>query len=208
MTRGLGEQQKEARRLTSGKICTLVAIQPSTYQVLWKKSRVQKYTLRHRLDELVKQHLIHHIKETLICNPRSKYYIDNNITLKPMMSTNQHPSDLNYAISSSRKRYLLNYNNTEAKELVENYLFDYYYNYMSTSETVKEWLQGDNMFTKPKPPEIKADEEMERAIRNLLDIIKSIDIYVIPIEEYSKRSQLMRQLYDKIFQNKANHHVE
>lgn len=73
---------------------------------------------------------------------------------------------------------------------------------------VKEWLQGDNMFTKPKPPEIKAEEEMDGAIRSLPDIIKSIDLYTISIEEYSKRSQLMSQLYNQIFQNKANHHVE
>jgi hypothetical protein len=197
MTRGLGEQQKEARRLTSGKICTLVAIKPSTYQELWKKSRVQKATLRHVLDELVKQHVIHDIKETLICNAKSKHYNDD-IKLNTMMfkGNSQYPYVLkSVAFSSKRERYFFNYHNTKAKEFVEDYLFNYYYNHMSTSDAVKEWLEGDNMFTKPKPPEIKAEEEMNRAIHTLLNIIESIDLYKISIEEYNKRSYLMQQLY-------------
>src|SRR5919197_5431940 len=95
MTRGLGERQKNERMLTNYKIIGALYVQPYTYQQLWIATKIQRNTLKLRLDQLVKDNII--IKHHHAFRPR--------------------------VLKGSRDFYLLNWANKQSKEIVSS-IFD------------------------------------------------------------------------------------
>jgi hypothetical protein len=93
MARGLGEMQKNERMLTNYKIIGALYVQPYTYQQLWIATKIQRNTLKRRLDQLVNDRII--IKHRYNFRKYSeKYY-------------------------SRRDFYLLNWANKQSREMVD-----------------------------------------------------------------------------------------
>jgi len=108
--RGLGEKQKTQRNLTDSKIVSFLTVTPFTYDKLWKVSRIQRNTLRDRLDFLVAQGIV--IKH--------KYSIPNNFHYQGC-SMYRYP-DLDMLPIYNRTYYLLNCSKPKSKQLVSYYL--------------------------------------------------------------------------------------
>lgn len=51
--RGLGDRQEKERKMTSGKIVSLLEVSPFTFEQLWRVSRIHRNTLKKRLECLV-----------------------------------------------------------------------------------------------------------------------------------------------------------
>jgi hypothetical protein len=70
--RGLGERQRKERLLTDSKIAGFLSICPFTYEQLWRVSRIQRKTLRNRLDYFTRSSIV--IKHRYSIPNEYRYY--------------------------------------------------------------------------------------------------------------------------------------
>ena len=73
ITRGLGERQKNERLITNYRIIEALYVKPYTYQQLWRATKIQRNTLKLRLDQLVNDDKIVLKHHYAFPNYRGKY---------------------------------------------------------------------------------------------------------------------------------------
>jgi hypothetical protein len=73
ITRGLGEKQKNERIVTNYRIIEALYVKPYTYQQLWRATKIQRNTLKLRLDQLVNDDKIVLKHHYAFPNYRGKY---------------------------------------------------------------------------------------------------------------------------------------